>query len=113
MTIINELKELLNEDPWTDDLLSTDWLVEFSGNWEDNHKSEAKFDVVRHKESGRYFGCHFSRTGDHWQGYETSLDDVAEVEPYTKTITAWRQVTVKAATLAMAKGGLNDEADTE
>lgn len=112
MTIINELKELLNEDPWTDELPDTFEVFE-EGDWTDEGKTESKGDVVKHLPSGRFFQCFFSRYGDHWQGYETSLDDVAEVEPYTKTITAWRKVTIKAATLAMAKGGLNDEADTE
>ncbi|QOC57681.1 hypothetical protein pEp_SNUABM04_00027 [Erwinia phage pEp_SNUABM_04] len=91
--LIDELKALLTEEPWSDEL-PDEWVLVESGDWTDEHKSESKTDVVQHKESGRYFKLYFARTGDYWQGYETEFCDLTEVEPYQKTITAYRKVKV-------------------
>lgn len=100
-----ELEALLVENPWSDELPDGFTIVK-DGDWMDEGKSESKSDVVKHKESGSYFKVYFSRRGDHWQGYETEFDSASEVEPYQKTITSYRAVTIETAlpaTLAMAK----------
>lgn len=86
--LLKKLEADLKENPWSDELEG--FTIVESGDWTDNHKSECKEDVVQHIESGRYFMVFFDRTGDHWQGYETDFGSAVEVEPYQKTITAWK-----------------------
>jgi len=102
--LLKELSELLTENPWSDDL-PEGWDIVESGDWTDSHKSESKEDVVFHAATRRHFMICFSRTGDHWQGYETEFVDAFEVEPYEKVITAYRKVNseVLPATISMAK----------
>lgn len=91
MKPIEILKELLNEEPFVDEL-PEDWEIASSGEWTDGGKFEMLEDVVRFKPTGQLFCVNFSRHGDYWQGYETELDSVVEVEAYQKTITAYREV---------------------
>lgn len=89
--LIKTITESMVDNPWSDELPDAFTVVD-SGDWTDSHKSESKTDIVRHDASGLYFQIELSRTGDHWQGYETEFVDVAHVEPYQKTITAYRVV---------------------
>lgn len=91
MKPIDELQELLDENPWSEEL-PEGWEVIEDGDWTDNHKSEYKSGIVKHVETGKLFRVDFYRTGDYWQGYETEFDGAVEVEAYQKTITAYREV---------------------
>lgn len=104
MNILNELKEFLTENPWTDELPSDTWSVIENGDWTDCHKAESREDIVKHVPTGRLFEVQLYRTGDYWQGYETELQDVVEVEPYEVMVTKYRPVKLLAATVpAMSK----------
>lgn len=107
--ILKIAKESLTEEPWSSDL-PQGWVVVKDGDWTDCHKSESKTDIIKHVESGLLFRVEFSRTGDYWQGYETSFDDIVQVEAYQKVITAYRDIKTQPleATIAMAKGGLHE-----
>ncbi|AEJ81493.1 gp5.8 [Erwinia phage vB_EamP-L1] len=89
--IINELEESLKENPWVDELPEA-WMTIKSGDWTDEGKFGSREDIVQHALSGRYFAVYTTRTGDHWQGHETEFESAVEVEPYTKTVTAYRKV---------------------
>ena len=89
--LMKTIAESLTENPWSDELPDAFTVVD-SGDWTDSHKSESKTDIVRHDASGLHFQIELSRIGDHWQGYETEFVDVFHVEPYQKTITAYRVV---------------------
>lgn len=91
MSILKELQEFLTEDPWSDEL-PEQWEVLEDGDWCDNHKSEAKSDIIKHLPSGKIFQADFYRTGDYWQGYETELTDVCEVEPYQVLVIKYKAV---------------------
>lgn len=110
MRILSELKELLTEEPWTEELPRESWEVVEAGDWTDCHKAESRTDIILHKESGKYFQVELYRTGDHWQGYETEFSDAIEVEPFEKVVTAYRpvkllDVTVAAVSTAKAVSG--------
>lgn len=99
-----ELEEFLREDPWTDELPREAWEVVESGDWTDCHKAESREDIVKHKPSGRLFSVDLYRTGDYWQGYETELSEVTEVEAYEAVVTKYRPVKLLSATIpAMSK----------
>lgn len=97
MSLLSELRQLLIEEPWSDEL-PEDWKVIDCGDWYDSHKSESKCDIIQHIPTGKFYRVDFYRTGDHWQGYETEFVDACEVEPYQKTITAYRVVKLLAVT---------------
>lgn len=104
MNVLNELKGFLKEDPWTDELPSDTWDVIENGDWTDCHKAESREDIVKHLPTGRLFEVQLFRTGDYWQGYETELSDVVEVEPYETVVTKYRPVKLLSATVpAMSK----------
>lgn len=111
MSLLKELKDLLQAEPWTDELPRESWEVVESGDWTDCHKAESREDIVKHTPSGKFFSVDLYRTGDHWQGYETELTDVTEVEPFEKVITAYRPVKlldVTVAAVSHAKAVEND-----
>ena len=89
--LIDDLKSLLIEQPWADDL-PEEWDLVESGEWTDSHKSESKSDIVKHLPTGRLFEVDFYRTGDHWSGYETEFSGATEVEPYEATVVLYRPV---------------------
>lgn len=89
--LLDTLKSLLIEQPWSDDL-PEDWEIVESGDWTDSHKSESKTDIVKHTASGKFFEVDFYRTGDHWQGYETEFSGACEVEPYEAVVVLYRPV---------------------
>lgn len=89
--IHKELQELLSENPWSDELPEQFDVVK-GGRWTDVGKSESKVDIVQHLPSGKFFECDFSRSGDHWQGYETEFYDAVEVEPYSEVVILYRKV---------------------
>lgn len=100
---LDDLKSLLNEEPWSDEL-PDEWDVVESGDWTDCHKAESKEDIIKHLPTGRFFEASFYRTGDHWQGYETEFSSVVEVEPYEAVVVLYRPVKLLAATVpAMSK----------
>lgn len=111
MNTLNGLKEFLAEDPWTYELPSDTWEVVKVGDWKDCHKAESREDIVKHLPTGKFFEVQLYRTGDHWQGYETELSDVVEVEPYEELVTLYRPVKLLAATVpAMSKAkAVSDE----
>ena len=99
---LKELKELLTEEPWSDEL-PDGWKVIKDGDWTDSHQSESKTDIEQHTESGKFFRVDFYRAGRCWQGYETESSDVVEVEPYEKVITAYRRLDVVVPAMSVAK----------
>lgn len=107
---IEDIKSELNENPWSYDL-SDIWDVVEEGDWTDGGKFETKEDIIKHLPSGKLFEASFYRTGDHWQGYETELSSVTEVEPYEATVVLYRPVKLLAATVpAMSKAkAVSDE----
>lgn len=80
MSISKKLFEELKENPWSDEL-SSDFEVFEDGDWTDEGKTEGKVDVIKHLPSGKFYEAFFTRSGDHWQGYETDVDAVREVTP--------------------------------
>lgn len=100
---LEDLKSSLIENPWSDEL-SDEWNVIKHGDWMDCHKAESKEDIIKHLPTGRLFEASFYRTGDHWQGYETELSSVHEVEPYKVVVIKYRAVeTPEPAAPAMCK----------
>ncbi len=95
MSTLQELKDLLLDEPFTFDLPSEDWSVVEDCDWEDEGKYQSASAVIAHK-SGKIFMVTFTRYGSHWSGYETEFEDAWEVEAYEKTITAYRRVDVSS-----------------
>lgn len=88
---IEDIKSDLHENPFSYDL-SDAWSVVEEGDWTDGGKFETKEDIIKHVPSGKLFEASFYRTGDHWQGYETELSSVHEVEAYEAVVIKYRAV---------------------
>ena len=100
---IEDIKSELHENPWSYDL-SDIWDMIEEGDWTDSGKYETKEDIIKHLPSGKLFEASFYRTGDHWQGYDTELSSVTEVEPYEALVVLYRPVKLLDATVpAMSK----------
>lgn len=103
MSLLETLQSLLRDNPWSDEL-PDEWEILEDGDWCDNHKSEAKEDIVKHLPSGKIFRVSLGRTGDYWQGYETEFYDAEEVEPYEAVVVLYRPVKLLDVTVpAMSK----------
>lgn len=97
---IKDIKSELHENPWSYNL-SNIWDVVEDGDWTDG---DTKKDIIKHLPSGKLFEASFYRTGDHWQGYETELSSVTEVEPYEALVVLYRPVKLLDVTIpAMSK----------
>ncbi|QGF19790.1 hypothetical protein MA1A_gp02 [Pectobacterium phage MA1A] len=108
-SIINQLNDL----EWPDEL-PEGWVIIREGDWGDEGKWQSREDILKHSESGTYAQTCWSRTGDHWQGYETSFESAFEVVPYKVVVTKYKLKPVPSvaplpATLVMAKVGQYDE----
>lgn len=81
--------ERMLENHGVDDL-PMDYEMAEQGFWEREYKDiQTCFCVIHHPLSGAYFGVKASCTGDHWSGYETTIDYVEHVKPVQKTVTEW------------------------
>lgn len=85
--LLENLKSLLAEQPWSDDLQEDLELVK-SGDWTDSHKPESKTDIIKPTASG-----------------------ACEVEPYEAVVVLYRPVTLLDAVVPTMSIAMEDEDD--
>lgn len=88
--IKKELEGYGTDALWGD--VPEDFVEKHHSVWEDEGKHQLASVVYEHVPTGTYWMACGSRYGDHWSGYEVSLDSVEQVKPVEKTVTVWEGV---------------------
>lgn len=63
-----------------------------SGEWTSDGKYEARTDIVKDIQIGKYYAIHQSRSGSYWSDYEYGDTYANEVEPVQVTVIQYQAV---------------------
>ncbi len=83
--------EALYEENWGEWDETEDGFVEVeNGEWEHNYKNyHNNYQVIREVATGNHYRTLLTREGDHYDGYEVTVDGVERVRPVQRIINSW------------------------